>query len=367
MISRDIIKETFGELVSIDSPSLKEKDMKNHIKAMFLKLGIELEEDASASITGSNSGNLYGYIRGNGNPPILLSAHMDTVMPGLGKKAVFHKNGKITSDGTTVLGADDVSGITAIYAALCLLRSRFAKHRDVELLFTTGEELYCKGAKAFDYRRVKSRNAVVLDLSGRIGDAAYAAPTILSIEAKIHGKSAHAGFCPEEGIHAIKACCEAVACLPQGHIDDVTTANIGLITGGDGINIVPRECVVKGEVRSLYHERAQAAAEQYRQIFMECTQKYCAELQWNQQLDIQAYETSRNSQVIRDYETACKHMHVTPNFVKSFGGSDNNVFAQNGIEGIVIATSMNNVHGFGEYANVDEIVKVSEILTEMLV
>ncbi|MCM1185580.1 MAG: M20/M25/M40 family metallo-hydrolase [Lachnoclostridium sp.] len=366
MISGDFIKETFSELVSIDSPSLNERAMKDHMKAMFLKLGIELEEDASASITGSNAGNLYGYVKGNGQPPILLSAHMDTVMPGLGKKAVFHKDGKITSDGTTVLGADDVSGITAIYAALCNLHSNSMEHRDIELLFTTGEELYCKGAKAFDYKRVKSKSTVVLDLSGEIGDAAYAAPTIFSIEAKIQGKSAHAGFCPEEGIHAIKACCEAVAHLPQGHIDEVTTANIGLIAGGDGINIVPKECVVKGEVRSLCHERAQAVAEQWKQIFVENVQKCGARLQWKQQMDIQAYETSQNSRIIRDYEKACKRINITPHFVKSFGGSDNNVFAQNGIEGIVIATSMNNVHGCEEYADVAEISKVSEILIGML-
>lgn len=40
---------------------------------------------------------------------------------------------------------------------------------------TSGEELYCKGANAFDYGREKSKSAYVLDLSGRIGDAAYAA------------------------------------------------------------------------------------------------------------------------------------------------------------------------------------------------
>ena len=256
MISTDRIKEIFAGLVAIDSPSLKERSMAAHLKKLFADIGIVLEEDDSASETGSDTGNLYGYFSGSGGPPLLLSAHMDTVMPGYGKRAVFHEDGRITGSGSTVLGADDVSGITEIYEALLYLRQTGMPHRDVELLFTTGEELYGKGAKAFHYGKIKSKSAVVLDLSGRIGDVAYAAPTIMSFEAEVLGKAAHAGFCPEDGIHAIKACCEAVSLLPQGHIGEDTTANIGQIFGGEGVNIVPERCTVKGEIRSMCHEKA---------------------------------------------------------------------------------------------------------------
>lgn len=366
MISTENIKKTFSALTVIDSPSLGERNMADKIRDMFAKIGIELLEDDSASVTGATAGNLYGYIRGNGQAPVLLSAHMDTVMPAFGKKAVFHPDGTITSDGTTVLGADDISGVTAIYEAIRFLKDNAIKHRDVELLFTTGEELYCKGAKAFDYKKIKAESALVLDLSGRIGDAAYAAPTILSFVAEIHGKSAHAGFCPEEGIHAVKAACEAIAALPQGHLDEVTTANIGIISGGDGINIVPECCAVKGEIRSLNHEKARAAAKRYEETFLESALKYGAQLGWRQQVDIEAYETGKASQVIIDYQRACEQSGVEPKLIKTFGGSDNNVFAQNGIEGIVIATSMNNVHGCKEYANIFEIAKVSEIVLRLL-
>lgn len=362
MIAEEDVKKTFAELVAIDSPSLGEREMADHIREMFGKLEIEMTEDDSAQITGSTAGNLHGYLRGNGNAPILLAAHMDTVMPAFGKKAIFHSDGSITSDGTTVLGADDLSGVTAIYEAVRYLKQHDVDHRDVELLFTTGEELYCKGAKAFDYKKIKAQSALVLDLSGRIGDAAYAAPTILSFEVSVKGKAAHAGFCPEDGIHAIKAVCEAIAALPQGHIDEVTTANIGMISGGDGINIVPEKCIVKGEIRSLSHDKAIAVAEKYKSVFLEITARYGAQAEWKQTLDIKAYETNPSSRIIAEYKHACSQLKIVPNLSKTFGGSDNNVFAQNGIEGIVIATSMNNVHGCKEYANVSEIAQVAEIL-----
>lgn len=363
----DDVKSTFAELVEIDSPSLGEKNMAEHIRAMFGKIGVELTEDDSAEVSGSNAGNLYGYVKGScAGKPVLLSAHMDTVMPAYGKKAVFGENGEVRSDGTTVLGADDLAGVTAIYEAVKYLRSHNMAHRDIELLFTTGEELYGRGVKAFDCSKLESGRAYVLDLSGRIGDAAYAAPSILSFCAGVRGKAAHAGFCPEEGVNAIAAAARAIAALRQGRIDEETTANIGMVSGGEGVNIVAPECVVKGEVRSLRHEKAVAMLKEYRETFEKAAAESGAGLDWEESVNIRAYETDLESEAVREYVKAAEKAGIEPRLIKTFGGSDHNVFAQYGIEGIVMATSMNNVHTCGEYTNVHEIVEVTEILVHLL-
>ena len=362
MVEIEEIKDNFAKLAAIDSPSLKERSMADYIIPLFREIGVELTEDDSAATTGSTAGNLHGYVKGNGMKPILLVAHMDTVMPAYGKKAVFHENGDVTSDGTTVLGADDLSGVVEIYQLIKYLKQNAVEHRDIELLFTTGEELYCVGAKAYQYDAIVSKEALVLDLSGEIGTAAYAAPTILSFQVNVQGKASHAGFNPEAGIHSIKAACEAIATLPQGHIDKETTANIGLINGGEGSNIVPSSCTIRGEIRSLSHEKALATAQQYRDTFQNSAEKYDATLDWTQQIDIQAYETSTSESIISRYVAACGLCGVEPKLIKTFGGSDNNVFSQHGIKGLVIANSMNNVHSCKEYANVYEMQKVIEML-----
>ena len=84
---------------------------------------------------------------------------MDTVSPAYHKRAVLHEDGRITSDGATVLGADDMAGITAIYEAVACLKENGIKHRDFELLFTVSEELYCEGAKQFDFSCIRSKQA----------------------------------------------------------------------------------------------------------------------------------------------------------------------------------------------------------------
>ena len=69
-------------------------------------------------------------------------------------------------------------------------------------------------------------------------------------------EAAHAGFCPEEGIHAIQIAAEILMNLKQGHIGDDTTFNVGVIEGGVLTNIVPEKTTFKGEIRSYDHQKA---------------------------------------------------------------------------------------------------------------
>ena len=239
-------------------------------------------------------------------------------------------------------------------------------HKAIELLFTTGEERYCVGAKKFDFRKVKAKTAYVLDLSGPVGRAAYAAPTILSFEAVVRGKAAHAGFNPEEGIHAIQAASRAIGKLQLGKVKEGVTGNVGIMQGGKGTNIVPDEVRIQGEIRSMQHEDAIRLADEYRCIFEEESAASGATVSWEEEIHIQAYETLLESKAVKEFENAVKAVGLSPKLEKTFGGSDQNVFAQKGIEGIVVANSMYNVHSVEEYTNLFEMEKVVEILKEIV-
>ena len=381
MIDEKRIADFFAELVSIDSPSLEEREMADTLKAKFAEIGVNFTEDHTQEQTGSNAGNLFARIPGSiDGAPVLFAAHMDTVEPAKGKKAVFHDDGTVTSDGTTVLGADDLAGVTAIYEAVRHITEAGAPHSPIEILISTGEELYCKGANAFDYSQVQAKEAYVLDLSGAIGAAAYAAPTLVSFKAEIQGKAAHAGFHPEDGINSIQAAAravaqllqatyeamrQAVAQLPQGHMAESTTANIGKIGGGSGTNIVSESCLVEGEIRSLNHETAMELLATYQKTFQQEADAIGAKLVWEEKLNIHAYETPLTGVAAKHYESAVAKEGLTAAFEKTFGGSDNNVFAQHGIEGLVIATSMNQVHSCAEYTKIPEIAQVARIVANL--
>ena len=65
-IKNEEIFEVFSKLVSIDSPSLQERKMADHVKALFAEIGVILEEDTTQAITGSDAGNLFGRIDAEG-------------------------------------------------------------------------------------------------------------------------------------------------------------------------------------------------------------------------------------------------------------------------------------------------------------
>lgn len=361
-----IVKE-FCKLVEIDSPSFGEREMANQLKDYLVELGFEVVEDKAGERYNGNCGNVYGFLQGElPGDPILFSAHMDTVEPSRNKKAVVHKDGRITSDGTTVLGADDISGIVAILEAIRTIKEQGIPHRSIEVLFAIAEEVYILGSEIFDYSLIRAKEAYVLDLTGEVGTAALSAPTLVSFTAKMIGKAAHAGFAPENGINAIAAVADATCQVKQGRIDEITTVNIGTISGGLAKNIVSEVCIIEGEARSLSHDKAVLEVDKIQEIFKATAKKYGAGCEFTTSFGCIAYEIDRTNPVVMKYEEACNKLEIPTKYIKTFGGSDNNNFVRHGITGIVIASGMNKVHSTEEYTLVSELLKCSKIVYELM-
>jgi tripeptide aminopeptidase len=291
---------------------------------------------------------------------------MDTVEPGRNKRAVIHDDGTITSEGTSILGADDVSGIVAILEALHIIEENGLQHRDIEILFPIGEEVYLKGSELFDYNNIKAKEAYVLDLCGEIGTAAIQAPTLISFALEVFGKASHAGFEPEAGINSIAIASNIISQLKQGKIDNDTTVNIGTIEGGTATNIVSDYCKLRGEIRSYNHEKA---LEQYgvlEEITKQCTKRSNASYKLDKSFGCFAYQIEEKSNTVQRFINACKELKYDISLTKTFGGSDNNNFVKNGINGIVIACGMEQVHTCHEYTNIEELVKSTKLLLKLM-
>ena len=203
--------DRFIELALVDGESFNERMVADYLVAEFQKLGIELCEDDTAGKIGGNCGNLYGFAEGRGkyadSEPILFCAHMDTVSPGNNKKIILNDGGTITSDHTTVLGADDRVGIAGIIEAYTRVIEENLDHPPIEFLFTVAEEVYGLGSAALDYSRIRSRIAFAPDCSGEYGVYSSCEPTLISFEVHIKGKASHAGYEPENGINDRRRLC----------------------------------------------------------------------------------------------------------------------------------------------------------------
>lgn len=357
----------FCKLVSIDSPSYHEKNMSIVLKKYLEELGFQVIEDNAHEKYQSECGNIYAYLEGTiEGESILFSAHMDTVEPAKNKKAIVKEDGTIVSDNTTVLGADDVSGIVAILEAIRSIKDENKEHRSIEILFTIAEEPYLRGSEVFDYTMIKSKEAYVLDLSGPVGGVAYLAPTVIMLTAVIEGKASHAGFAPEKGVNAIAIASHAISKLQLGRLDDETTANIGVIEGGLATNIIPDKCIVKGEIRSYDHDKAIAQAEFMKQRFLDTAEEMKGNCETSIFFGSVAYEVDKNHSVIQRFQKICSELGIQSQLQKTFGGSDNNNFMLHGITGCVIACGMNSVHSTSEYSSIDELVSITQITEKIM-
>ena len=367
-MNKERITDLFTRLVEVDSLSLGERQMADILSAELRRLGFDVTEDDAGGKIGSDTGNLYAFLKGtdSGKKPVLLAAHMDTVVPGTGKKAVINEEGKITSEGDTILGADDVAGIVQILEGVRAVLERGSGYGDIEVLFTVAEEVYDLGVSAFDFSRVRSKAAYVIDLSDRIGRAAVAAPSIISFGFTITGRPAHAGFDPGAGINAIAIAADIIADTKQGLIADGLTLNIGTISGGTVSNIISETCTCTGEVRGNDHDAACKALDGLRERVSSKASAAGADYTFDSKVMIKAYRTAETEDVCVAFVNACRDLGVDPEFISTRGGSDNNVLALHGIPGIVVGCGMGDTHSTSEYIYLEDLFKGADLVEKII-
>ena len=360
--------KTFSELVALDSPSFGERCVADYIRDRLQKLGISCTEDNAGAKLGGNCGNLFARVPGDPlKAPLLFCTHMDTVEPSRGKRAVVHPDGTITSAGDTVLGADDFAGVAAVLETLERLSAERTPHPPLELLFTVAEEPYCTGVRYFDFAKCTAKTGFVLDLTGPVGTAAVAAPTILSFSLTVRGRAAHAGFAPETGVNAVAIAAKSLAQLPQGRLDAGTTLNFGIISGGKAANIVPECCVLTGEIRSATHERALSVFDEVCTVFRREAEWGGGKLETTYDVPLKAYRAAEDGDAVRRFKRACDALSLPIHLTETFGGSDNAALQAHGIDGIVVANAMFNCHSVQEYTTTAELEKTAALVYQLIV
>ncbi len=368
-VNQKRLVDQFIKLTEIDSLSFSERKMADYLICRGKEIGLDLKEDDAAEKIGGNAGNLYGMIPGEMDKArnLLFMAHMDTVVPGIGKKAVCREDGRITSDGSTVLGADDAAAIAAILEAYQEVKEEKLPHHHLHFLFPAAEEAYTVGMSAFDLSLLpKIDRGYVPDCSDRQGAYSSCEPTLISFEIILYGRAAHAGFDPEKGIHTIAAAAAAIAGLQQGHINDHTTLNVGRIEGGSASNIVPEKTSIKGEIRSAVHEEALKVYEDLLSLFEKEASRIGARVEGKKKVHLRAYQVEEEEEGLRAFKEALQAQGLEAYPKKSFGGSDNNVLRRKGIPGLCIANAMHEIHTTEEYTRVDELVQETEIIKYLM-
>lgn len=355
MIEQDRLLQTFLDLVRIDSPSGEEAEIGQHLRERLAALGLETEMDAAGNLVGRTPAG-----RSQGDW-LLLSTHMDTVGTDRGITPVI-RDGVVTSDGTTILGADDKSGVAAVLEALTVLREQGLPHPPLEVVISVGEELGLYGARQLDASRLRSRWGIVLDSGGPIGHMVVSAPSQDNIRLTVHGVSAHAGAEPEKGINAIRVAAEAIAAMPLGRIDAETTCNVGIIEGGTARNIVPDRVTVIGEARSRDNVKLEALAARMVKAFQDAADRHGARLEADVTRTYSTYRLAEDEPIVQAVAGAARSLGHEIKLRASGGGTDGNIYTAAGVPCVVISTGMAEVHTHNEHIAIADLVASTELL-----
>ncbi len=367
MVNEKRLVESFMELVKIDSISREERKLADFLIEKLEDLGLEVIVDQAGEKVKSNSGNMIARLKGNIKEvtPIMFSAHMDTVVPGKNINPLCDGE-KIVSDGKTILGADDKAAIAALLEALHIIKEKNISHGDIEIVFTICEEIGLHGAKNLDISDLNAQMAFVLDCGGQVGEIISAAPSQNSLKIIIYGKSAHAGSNPEEGINAIQVAGFALSRMKLGRIDEETTTNIGIISGGKATNIIPDEVTLEGEVRSRNEEKLEKYTKKLKQIVEDTAQEFKAKAEVKINREFYCYNLSTDDRVVKIAIKAAKDMGLEPQLHPSGGGSDANVFNKKGFPAVDLAIGMEKVHTVDEYILVKNLKNTVEYVLSII-
>jgi len=375
LINHERLDNLLVELIKIDSLSRRERDVAMRLKREMAELGATVFIDDAGEKVGGNVGNLIAHFPGTvpNATPLLLSAHMDTVVPGEGIKPI-REGDILRTDGRTVLGGDDKSGVAIICEALRVIKENRLPCADVDVVFTICEEAGLIGAKCLDVSRLRARTGLVLD-SDSVGFLFTKAPAANRMEFRVHGLEAHAGVCPEKGINAIQVAAEGIAQMRLGRIDHETTANIGVVEGGMAVNIVPNQVILRGEARSHSQEKLDRQTEHMKRCLDEAAARHVLEMggklhtsrvEANIDRDYDRMDVPDSAPIVKLVHAAAKGLNLEVKTLATGGGCDANVLNQKGLVVANLSTGMREIHTVNEWLDLNDLHFSAKIVLEIL-
>jgi tripeptide aminopeptidase len=338
------VLDLFTELAAIPSPPGDERQVADLVLRYLADCGLEADEDDTTKETGSNTGNLYARLEPTADgEPLLFCAHLDTVPPTAAIEPVVD-DGTVRNAAGTILGADNKSAVAAMLEATRMVLAENRPHAGIELLFTPKEEVGLIGAAAFDLDRLRARVGYVYDQAAPIGTVILGAPYSQSLEVTFHGRAAHSGMHPDEGRSAIFAAARAISEMRLGRVDELSTANVGTISGGTATNVVPEWCTFVADARSQDERRLADLVQEMQDAvtfaagIAECEARTIVRKSYT------GYRFARSDRAVVFAATALGRTGHEVQYELSGGGADANVFNAQGFQVVNLANGMIDIH-----------------------
>jgi tripeptide aminopeptidase len=349
------VLDLFCELAAIPSPPGDERAVADVVTRYVRDCGLSVDEDDAGPRIGSNMGNLYTRIEPTAaGEPLFFCAHLDTVPPTAAIEPVV-EDGVVRNAAGTILGADNKSAVAAMLEATRRVVAEGRRHAGIELLFTPKEEVGLNGAYAFDRSRLRARTGYVYDQAAPVGTVILGAPFSQAIQVTFHGRAAHSGMHPEDGRSAIAAAARAISEFRLGRVDEVSTANVGTITGGTAGNIVPEWCTFEAEARSHDERRLADLIQEMQDAITFAAGVTECDVETTSRKSYRGYRFAKSDHAVVLAAEALRRCGYEATYELSGGAADANVFNEHGLQCVNLANGMTDIHTPNEHIAVADL------------
>jgi len=272
----------------------------------------------------------------------------------------------ITTDGTTLLGADDKAGIAEIMTAMdYLLRHPEIKHGKIRVAFTPDEEIG-RGPHRFDVAAFGAEYAYTMD-GGPLGELQYESFNAAAAKITFKGKNVHPGTAKDKMINSIKLAMELHNRLPADEAPERTEGYEGffhlLSFQGD-----VEETVLRYIIRDFDRQRFEARKALISSLVDEMRAKVGAE-RIELELKDQYFNMREKIEPVRHIvdiaKQAMENLGIRPDVKPIRGGTDGSQLSYMGLPTPNIFTGGENYHGRYEYVSVDDMVKATSVIIEI--
>ncbi len=272
----------------------------------------------------------------------------------------------VTSDGTTLLGADDKAGIAEIMAAVAYLARNGGPHAPIRLAFTVDEEV-ARGTEHFDLEHFGARFAYTLDGSG-LGELEVETFSALQVRLTVRGVSVHPGSAKGRLVNAVKLLADVIAALPRDALSPETTeGREGFIHPSrlaGGSTEASLWSIVRDHDDALLDEHvAQLRALAERVVGAEPRASF--EIEIEEQYRNMRGVLDRHPDVVRAAETAIRRIGVEPVRTLIRGGTDGARLTARGLPTPNIFTGGQDYHSVREWASVQDMAAAAATAVEL--
>ncbi|MBL7700771.1 MAG: peptidase T [Ferruginibacter sp.] len=405
-ISPDNIADRFMRYVRIDTQSdptstahpttEKQKDLSKLLHRELFAMGI-------TDATTDEYGYVYATIPSNSDkkniPAICFCAHVDTApdCSGTNVKPTLHRyydgsdivlpddatqvlrmsdspylknhinSGIITASGTTLLGADDKSGVAAIMeAALFFIQNPAVKHGDIKILFTPDEEVG-KGTAKVDMQKLGAQFGYTLDGddAGIYNDETFSADGAVIT---INGVITHPGYAKDKMVNALKVAGAILDALPKNEWSPETTEKREGFVHPVAVNGIAEKATIQFIVRDFtatglqnHHARLKKIAGETVAQFPGASIEYQAQEQYRNMKEV----LDKYPQVVAYAEEAIQRAGLTIKKEIIRGGTDGSRFSYMGMPCPNIFTGMQNIHSKLEWIGTKDMAKAAETIVHV--